>query len=122
MATFRVHAAVGTHSITASYGGDTNDLTSTGTLTGGQTVNQSQTTTSVSTVLTTSLIDNGAVVPFGQPVTLTATVTADAPSTAVPTGTVDFFDGATNLGTGTLKRWHCHVHDIDAGPGRASVD
>ena len=53
--------------------------------------------------MTTSLIDNGAVVPFGQPVTLTATVTADPPSTAVPTGTVDFFDGATNLGTGTLN-------------------
>ena len=104
VATFRVSTlSVGTDSITASYGGDTNDLTSTGTLTGGQTVNQSQTTTSVSTVLTTSLIDNGAVVPFGQSVTLTATVTADPPSTAVPTGTVDFFDGATNLGTRTLN-------------------
>ena len=100
VATFRISTlSVGTHSITASYGGDTNELTSTGTLTGGQTVNQSQTTTSVSTVLT----DNGAVVPFGQSVTLTATVTADAPSTAVPTGTVDFFDGATNLGTRTLN-------------------
>ena len=95
--------AVGNHSITASYGGNANDLTSTGTLTGGQTVNQSPTTTSVSTVLTTSLIDNGAVVPFGQPVTLAATVTADVRSIAVPTGTVDFLDGATNLGTGRLN-------------------
>ena len=104
LATFTTSTlAVGNHSITASYGGDTNDLTSTGTLTGRQTVNQSQTTTSVSTVLTTSLIDHGAVVPFGQPMTLTATVTADAPSTAVPTGTVDFLDGVTNLGTGTLN-------------------
>ena len=40
---------------------------------------------------------------FGQPVTFTATVTAHAPSPAVPTGTVDFLDGATNLGTGTLN-------------------
>ena len=57
--------AVGTHSITASYGGDTNDLTSTSSaLT--ETVNQTQTTTSVSTVSTTSLIDNGAVVPSAR--------------------------------------------------------
>ena len=93
-----------THPITAAYtSGDTNFNASTVSPSINQVVNKASTTTSVSTVLTTSLTDNGAVVPFGQPVTLTATVTADAPSTAVPTGTVDFLDGATNLGTGTLN-------------------
>ena len=87
--------AVGTHSITASYGGDTNDLTSTSSaLT--ETVNQNQTTTSVS-VSTNYLTDNQAV-PLGQEVTLAATVTANE-STVAPTGLVDFFDGPTKLGT-----------------------
>ena len=34
--------------------------------------------------------------------TLTVTVTADEPGSGVPTGTVDFYDGDTLLGTGTL--------------------
>ena len=91
--------AVGTHSITASYGGDTNDLTSTSSaLT--ETVNQNQTTTSVS-VSTKYLTDNQAV-PLGQEVTLAATVTANE-STVAPTGLVDFFDGPTKLDTVTLS-------------------
>ena len=81
-------------------------------------VNKASTTTSVSTVLITSLIDNGAVVPFGQSVTLTATVTADPPSTAVPTGAVDFFDGATNLGTGTLNAGTATFTTSKLAPGR----
>ena len=73
--------------------------------TGYLTITPAPTTTSVSTVLTTSLIDNGAVVPFRQPVTLTATVSANAPSTAVPTGRVDFLDETTKtkLNTSTLN-------------------
>lgn len=39
---------------------------------------------------------------FNQPVTLTATVTVNAPETGTPTGTVTFYYGATALGTGTL--------------------
>ncbi|MFE2750354.1 Ig-like domain-containing protein, partial [Streptomyces scopuliridis] len=35
--------------------------------------------------------------------TLTATVAAVPPGAGTPTGTVDFFDGATLLGTGTLS-------------------
>jgi hypothetical protein len=38
---------------------------------------------------------------FGQTVTLTATVSGTSPS-PVPTGTVTFYSGATELGTGTL--------------------
>jgi hypothetical protein len=80
--------AVKLHSITAAYGGDTNDSASTSpTLT--QTVNQAS-----STVALTSSANPSS---YGSPVTFTATVT---PSTA--TGTVTFLDGATTLGTGTF--------------------
>ena len=81
--------AVGSHSITAAYGGDTNDSASASpTLT--QTVIQSSTTVT----LTSSLNPSG----YGSPVTFRATVT---PSAA--TGTITFADGNTTLGTGTLS-------------------
>ena len=81
--------SVAAHSLTASYGGDTNDATSTSsTLT--QTVNQAPTTTTLTSSLNPST--------FGASVTLTATL---APSSA--TGTVTFKDGATTLGTGSLS-------------------
>ena len=39
---------------------------------------------------------------FGQSVTFTATVSANAPGSGTPTGTVTFKDGAATLGTATL--------------------
>jgi hypothetical protein len=39
----------------------------------------------------------------GQSVTFTATVSANAPGAGVPTGTVTFFDGTTQIGSGTLN-------------------
>jgi hypothetical protein len=36
---------------------------------------------------------------YGQAVTFTATVKANAPGTGVPSGTVQFYDGSTKLGT-----------------------
>jgi parallel beta-helix repeat protein len=81
------------HSITAVYGGDTNDQGSTSsTLT--QTVNQDSTTTTLSSSANPSV--------FGQAVTFTATVSANSPGAGTPIGTVTFMDGATTLGTGTL--------------------
>ncbi len=81
--------ALGSHSITAAYGGDTNDSASVSpTLT--QTVIQSNTTVT----LTSSLNPSG----YGSLVTFKATVT---PSAA--TGTITFADGNTTLGTGTLS-------------------
>lgn len=71
--------AVGTHAITATYSGDGNFVTSNNSLT--QTVNQDQTT-----IVTTQ---NGGSQP-GQPVSFTATVTANAPGSGTPTGTVTF--------------------------------
>ncbi len=81
------------HSLTATYGGDTNFVTSTSAVL-GQTVNQSKTTTTLSTSLSPST--------YGQSVTFTATVAAVAPGSGTPGGTVNFYDGNTLLGSGTL--------------------
>jgi len=82
--------ALGDHSITAEYFGDTSFIGSTSTpIT--QTVNQASTTTTVSSSLNPS--------GFGQSVTLTASVDAVAPGAGIPTGSVEFFDGTTGLGT-----------------------
>src|SRR5574338_1008562 len=92
IATFAISSlGVGTHSITASYGGDANfDTSASISLT--QTVNKIGTSTSISSSLNPST--------EGQSVTFTATVTE---SGGTPTGTVTFRDGVTILGTGTLS-------------------
>ena len=82
--------AVGSHSITAVYSGDSNFTTSTGSLP-MQTVNQAASSTSVSSSVNPSV--------FGQAVTFTATVSASPPGAGTPTGTVQFKDGVTNLGS-----------------------
>lgn len=61
----------------------------------GTTVTQGQTTTSLASSANPSV--------FGQAVTFTATVSATAPAAGTPTGSVQFFDGATSLGTATLS-------------------
>ena len=54
------------------------------------------------TASTSTMLASGLPSPvFGQPVTFTATVTSAAAGT--PTGTVTFFDGANQLGTGMLN-------------------
>ena len=90
--------AVGTHAITAVYGGDTNNLTSTSTSTMGPVslvINHDATTTTV------ALPANSAV--FGQTLSLTATVAVTAPGAGTPTGVVMFMDSATILGPATLS-------------------
>jgi autotransporter-associated beta strand protein len=82
------------HSITAVYSGDANFTTSTSS-TLSQIVNHDSTATAVSS-------SNNPVIS-GQSVTLTATVTANSPGSGIPTGTVNFLDGSTTLGTGTLN-------------------
>ena len=77
----------GSHSITASYGGDTNDASTSATL--GQTVNKQSTSTTVASSVNPST--------YGSPATFTATVTP-----APATGTVTFTDGSTTLGTDTI--------------------
>ena len=85
---------VASHSITASYGGSSSFNTSASSaLT--QTVNKDATSSSVTSSLNPS--------NHGQTVTFTATVVANSPGTAVPTGSVIFKDGNKNLSTKTLN-------------------
>jgi LPXTG-site transpeptidase (sortase) family protein len=86
--------AVGAHNIMAVYGADTNFSGSASSLL-TQNINQASTTTSVVSSSNPSVM--------GESVTFTATVTAVTPGAGAPTGTVGFFDGATNLGSGTLN-------------------
>jgi hypothetical protein len=80
--------SAGSHSITASYNGDSNYSTSSsGTVT--QTVNKAGTTTTLNSSANPSTT--------AQSVTFTATVSAPA-----ATGTVTFYDGVTVLGSGNL--------------------
>jgi hypothetical protein len=83
---------VGAHSITASYGGDTNFLPSkSGVLT--ETITSSPTTTTLASSLNPST--------YSQGMTFTATVTPQGPGT--PTGTVTFTDGGNTLGASPLN-------------------
>ena len=82
--------AVGGHSITAVYNGDTNNLTSTSSIL-TQTVNKDATTT--------ALVSSANPSVFGQNVTFTATVSSVAPGAGTPTGTVTFKDGAATIGS-----------------------
>ena len=82
--------AVGTHSITARYGGDS-------------TYNGSNASTIVQTVnkasTTTTLTSNRNPSSYGQSVTFTAIVASDS----TPTGLMRFFDGSTVIGTVALN-------------------
>ena len=82
------YPGVGSHSITAIYSGDPDFLaSSSAALT--QTVNQASTTTNLGSSANPSV--------SGQPVTYTASVTANAPGSGTPTGTVTFQDGGVNI-------------------------
>jgi autotransporter-associated beta strand protein len=83
----------GTNSITATYSGDTAFGSSTSPAVTAV-VGQASSTTTVSASPNPSV--------NGQPVTLTALVSAVAPGTGTPTGSVTFFNGSTNLGTANL--------------------
>jgi hypothetical protein len=81
------------HTIIATYSGDSAFSPSSGSF--AQVVTQGTTTETLATSQSPTV--------FGQPVTLTATVTPNAPSTLTPSGTVIFMDGATPLATVTLN-------------------
>jgi YVTN family beta-propeller protein len=84
---------IGTHSVTASYGGDGRNLASVSSV-----VSVSVVTSSTTTTLTAS----SASAVVGSSDTFTATV-AGSSGGATPTGTVTFNDGTTALGTATLN-------------------
>jgi len=82
--------AVGSHTIQASYGGDSNFS--------GSTVSLNQVVAKGTTTTTLAASPNPSTP--GQAVTFTATVKPSGSGT--PTGTVTFKDGGTTIGTGTL--------------------
>lgn len=84
--------SVGSHNLTAVYGGHLEFLPSTSAVLVQQ-VNQAPTTTALSASPNPSV--------YGAAVTLTAVVTPSTPGTA--SGTVTFKSGSTTLGTGTLS-------------------
>jgi Bacterial Ig-like domain (group 3)/Beta-propeller repeat len=86
--------SVGSHSITAVYAGDSNFTGST-SLVLTQTVDPAATTTSVQSSATPSIVN--------QSVTFTATVSAAAPGSGTPDGSVVFQDGANQLATVPLN-------------------
>ncbi len=55
-------------------------------------------TQNVNLVTSTSLTSNQSSTRFGEPVTFTASVSVVSPGTGTPSGSVQFRDGATNLG------------------------
>ncbi|WP_206306700.1 Ig-like domain repeat protein, partial [Streptomyces malaysiense] len=79
--------------LTAVYSGDADFSGSTSPV-DTQTVTQAASATTLTSAPDPSV--------FGQAKTLTATVAAVAPGSGTPTGSVDFFDGATLLGTSAL--------------------
>ncbi|HUA14746.1 MAG TPA: FG-GAP-like repeat-containing protein [Verrucomicrobiae bacterium] len=84
--------AIGSHSITASYSGDSTYAASVST-------GLAQVVATAST--TTALTGTPNPANVGQSVTLTATVTPTTSGT--PTGTVNFFDGSTQIGNSSLN-------------------
>jgi hypothetical protein len=84
--------SIGAHTITVSYAGDSNFQSSSSTF--QQTVNKATSAT--------ALISSPNPSTFGQPITLSATVTAAGGAIGTPTGTVSFLDGASALGTVAL--------------------
>jgi hypothetical protein len=108
-ATFTYSALkVGSHVITASYGGDTNDGASSATLT--------QVITAIPTV--TDLAATSTTGPTPQ-VILVATVIGSTGPT--PTGTVTFTNGSTVIGTITLDVSGVATFTPDLAPGTYSI-
>ncbi len=82
--------AVGTHTITAAYGGDANHEASDTSAVPAMVV-------VAKAVTATSLVASAPSAKVGVPVTLTASVSVRAPGVGVPLGTVTFADGGVAL-------------------------
>jgi len=102
VATLPVSFGIGTDTITASYGGNTNYLPSqTGSTAGTGAVIFTVGKAASSVTVSSSSAPSG-ISYVAQPVTFTATVTAAPPGSGTPTAQVTFFDGKTSIGTGNL--------------------
>jgi hypothetical protein len=85
---------VGTNSITATYEGDSNYAVST---------SQAVSVTTTQATTTTSVSFSPVSPVLGQDTTLTAAITPTTTGPVAPSGTVEFFDGSTLLGSGTVS-------------------
>jgi hypothetical protein len=102
--------AIGSHSITTQYGGDANYAAETSSpLT--QVVNLKPSSTSLSSSINPVIA--------GQTVTFTATVSGS--SGGSPTGSVNFLDGSTSLGTSALNGSDVAIFATSLAPGPHSV-
>jgi hypothetical protein len=84
-----VSPTVASHTITAAYSGDANNTASTSPAL-SQVVSADPTTTVVTATVNPTV--------FGQSVTFTATVTANAPGSGTPAGKIAFENGGVNIG------------------------
>jgi hypothetical protein len=92
----------GTHTVTTVYSGDSN-------FTSGTNGSTSLIVTRDSTTTTASVSPGSA--NFGQSITFSAVVSANAPGSGTPTGSVDFFDSTTHvdLGPAPLVNGHATI-------------
>jgi sugar lactone lactonase YvrE len=101
--------AVGTHNLTATYGGDSTFLSSTSTP-----LSQAIRNATTQTALTTS----GSPSHYGNAITFTANVTGES---VTPTGNVKFLDGTSVLGQVGLNRGTATLTLTTMSPGIHSV-
>jgi hypothetical protein len=85
---------VGSHSITVTYGGDSNFLASLPSASATQIVAAASTSVSLSS--------SSNIIISGRPITFTATVTVLAPGAGNPAGSVNFLDSGTVIGSAPL--------------------
>ncbi len=100
--------SVGSHTITATYSGDTNYLPVSGSAVVPQTVGQANTTTTITS-------DNPDSSVVGQSVTVNYTVTVNVPGSGAPAGNVTVGDGSVSC-TGTVATGGCSLTFTTAGP------
>jgi hypothetical protein len=105
---------VGSHTITASYAGDNNFLSSTATDSAApQVIQKDSTTSSIKSSLNPSVL--------GQAVTFTAVVRASLPGSGTPTGSLTFKDGTSTLGQGTLSAGQATFSTSSLAVGNHSI-
>jgi autotransporter-associated beta strand protein/adhesin HecA-like repeat protein len=104
---------VGSHTITATYGGDVNFNPSTaGPLT--QSVNRADVTASLTSSANPSVL--------GQTVTFTATLTATSPGSGTPTGTITFtVDGTAQTPAVSIANGQATFSIATLGPGNHTI-
>ena len=104
--------AVGSHGVLASYSGDGNFNAGAAPVV-NLSVAQEATNTTLSAPVSSSV--------YGQWVTYTATVSAVAPGGVIPAGTVQFFDGATEVASVTPMGGSATYTAVNLTPGGHSI-